>query len=353
MSDPVDQLLADASVMLVVGPGGVGKTTLSAALGIRAARDHDRKVLVVTVDPARRLAQALGVTEIRQEEVLVPVGQGPGRFWALMVDMSHSWDQLVARHSPDAKTKEALLSNRLYRTLTQRFVQSHDFIALDHLVEFTDDGRYDLVIVDTPPSVHALDVLDAPSRMIEFFRSRFLKWLIAPYGNRLVHAAAKPFLSVAGRLLGGPFLSEITEFFWLFSRLQDTFVARAKTVQGRLHHPSTHYVVVETPEKIPRQRAKELSAELGRRHHQPSLRIVNRALPGSVGQIRSETIEAVANDELRAAVSALAKTANEQQAPVGAGQGDVPVTVVPIAAGPLETVGDLARLLDPPAANPG
>ncbi len=311
---PADDVLRSAEVILVVGPGGVGKTTMAAAMAARAALIHDRRALVVTVDPARRLADAMGVDGLTGEPVLVPTeGSGSGELWASMVDMASSWDQLVMRNAPDRRTREALLGNRLYRTLTQRFVQSHDYIALDHLVDLADEGSYDLVIVDTPPSVHALDVLDAPDRMIEFFGSRLLRWLIAPYGNRLVQSAARPFLAVAERLLGGPFLSEITEFFWLFSSLQPTFVERAEAVKARLGDPATSFVIVQTPEPIPQQRADQLSAELERRHHEASLRLINRALPVTLADITADEIAGLADPDLRDAIAAL--VADAERAP--------------------------------------
>lgn len=271
-------VLAEASVLVVVGPGGVGKTTLSAALAAKAAADHDRRALVVTVDPARRLAQAMGVADLTEEPVRIPTGGHAGKLWALMVDMSKSWDELVHRHAPDDTTRDSLLGNRLYQALTRRFAQSHDYIALDHLVDLVDDDRFDLVVVDTPPSVHAIDILDAPDRMIEFFGSRLLRWLTAPYRSRVVNATAKPFLSIAERLLGGEFLAEVTEFFWRFSTLQPDFVRRANLVKARMANPSTRYVVVRTLEEGPASQAAMLGDELARRGHEASLWISNRVL---------------------------------------------------------------------------
>lgn len=341
VSSPVDELLATASVLLVAGPGGVGKTTLSASLAARAARDHGRRALVVTVDPARRLADALGISA-SDEAMLVPIGDGDGRLWARMIDMSSSWDQIVERTAPDAETKNALLRNRLYRTLTQRFVQSHDYIALDHLVDLAADRRYDLVVVDTPPSVHALDILDAPDKMAEFFGSRLLRWLIAPYGNRVVQTAAKPFLSVAERLLGGPFLSEITEFFWLFSKLQDEFADRLDVVRRQLDDPSTKYLVVHTPEAIPTQRADALIAELGRRGHAASLRLINRALDRDLADI-DDRLSEITDLDLRAAVADISAAAARQ---LVNGEGDVPAFYVGNSDVPIGNVDILANLLD-------
>ncbi|MEM7273511.1 MAG: ArsA-related P-loop ATPase [Actinomycetota bacterium] len=275
----IDRMLADAEVVVMSGPGGVGKTTIGAALGLRAAQVHGRRVVVVTVDPARRLAEALGVARLTEEPVLVPVGSDEGRLWVLMVDMAKSWDELVSRHAPTDGVASQLLANRLYRTLTRRFVQSHDYIALDHLLLLAEQDRYDLVIVDTPPSRHALDLFDAPGRMIEFFESRLLRWLTAGAGSGLTTLAAKPFLLVAERLLGDDFLTQITEFFTLFSRLRPAFVARARAVEARLSDPSTTYAVVTTTDPLVAGGCQDLIDELQRRGLQPGLLVANRFPP--------------------------------------------------------------------------
>ncbi|MEM7325390.1 MAG: ArsA-related P-loop ATPase [Actinomycetota bacterium] len=275
--DAVDRILAEAQVVVMSGPGGVGKTTTAAALGLRAATVHQRRVVVVTVDPARRLAEALGVARLTEEPVLVPVGGGDGRLWVLMVDMAKSWDELVVRHAPDPTVSEQLLANRLYRTLTRRFVQSHDYIALDHLLLLAEQDRYDLVIVDTPPSRHALDLFDAPGRMIEFFESRLLRWLTA--GTGLTSVAAKPFLAVAQRLLGDDFLTQIVDFFTLFAKLRPAFVARARAVGERLEDETTTYAVVTTTDPLVAEGCQDLIDELARRGLIPGLLVLNRFPP--------------------------------------------------------------------------
>ncbi len=339
---PADEVIRTAELIIVTGPGGVGKTTLSAALAARSAQRHQRRTLVVTVDPARRLADALGLDEFDDEAVLVPVGAGAGRFWARMVDMERSWDALVEEIAPDAETAEQLLANRLYRTLTQRFVQSHDYIALDQLVGLTSDDRYDLVVIDTPPSVHALDVLDAPERMLDFFASRLLRWLTAPYRSRLVMTAAKPFLAVAERLLGGPFLAEIADFFWLFSKLQPEFVVRATDVRDRLDDPATRYVVVHTAEEGPTQQARELTAELGARGHDVALRLVNRVLPSRTRDITAAELAGVDDPTARAAIEAVRDQAQRQATLVDHDDAGGDVQTVSWHA---EAVGDLEGLV--------
>lgn len=301
----LDELLTSASVLVVVGPGGVGKTTLAAALGCRAVGRHGRRALVVTVDPARRLADTLGVSELPGEPVLVPVPDSTGHLWASMIDMARSWDELVRRLATDEEAV-SLLANPMYRTLTRRFIQSHDYIALDQLCDLSDDERYDLVVVDTPPSSHAIDILDAPDRMIEFFDSRLLRWLTAPYRSRLVQVTARPFLAIAERLLGGPFLARIAEFFWLFSRLQPGFVRRATEVRRRLDDRSTGYVLVTTSDPTSVAQAGQLMDSLEARNHQPSLVIHNRALPRLDGDNETESgLGSIEDASLRAAIESL------------------------------------------------
>ncbi len=365
----IDELLANRAVLLVVGPGGVGKTTLAAALAARAAQDHGRRVLVVTVDPARRLAEALGVEQVPADPVLVPLANtkvkagakatvkakakapAAGRLWALMVDMSRSWDELVRRHGPDPAQIEALLANPLYRSLTTRFVQSHDYIALDLMCDLADDDRYDLVVIDTPPSTHAIDILDAPGRMVEFFDSRLLRWLIAPYQTRLARVTAKPFLAVAERLLGQGFLAGIAEFFWLFVQLQPSLVTRAAEVGRRLDDPATGYVLVTTAEPAALEASGLLLDELAARGHAPDVVLHNRALPAvPPGAVAAEVVEGAVHDpELARAMTDLLRhdqtlTALHRRRP-SAGAAPLAVRSVDWQPGTVNTVSQLLALL--------
>ena len=203
-SASLDRLLASKEIAVTCGPGGVGKTTIAAATAAMAACHHGGRVLVLTVDPARRLADALGLKGIGNaehripDEMFVEAGVTPrGELWAAMLDTQASWNALIERHAPDQRTKEQILANPLYQNLAGRFVQSHDYIAVERLFEIHSTGNYDLIVVDTPPNRHALDFLDAPKRMAEFFSSRLLRWLIVPYRSRLVNLALSPLL--AGR----------------------------------------------------------------------------------------------------------------------------------------------------------
>lgn len=279
-------------LVVTCGAGGVGKTTVAAAVGLAAARRSARRVLVLTVDPARRLASTLGMASLGNTETQVPAeqlaaaagGAAPaGELWVAMLDTKKSWDDLVRRHAPDARTRDAILANLLYRNITAKFVASHDYIAAERLYELDREGRYDLVVVDTPPSRNAVDFLDAPARMAEFFSSRLLRWLIAPYRSRLVTAASKPFLHVADRVLGAQFLADIAEFFILFRTMYDGFVERSRAVERTLHDPHTAFLLVSTLEPAPAREAEAFAAALGQRGYRLGGLVLNRALPAELG----------------------------------------------------------------------
>jgi anion-transporting ArsA/GET3 family ATPase len=280
------QLLAAKEIAIACGPGGVGKTTTAAAVAAMAVVEDGGRVLVLTVDPARRLADALGLKgignqEIRiADEVFTSAGATPrGELWAAMLDTKQSWDDLIALHAPDEETKGKILANPLYQNISGRFVQSHDYIAMERLYEIHSEGKYDLIVVDTPPTRNALDFLDAPQRMADFFSSRLLRWLIVPYRSRLVNAATKPFYNVADRILGTQFLADISEFFILFQSMYEGFVERADAVTRLLSDRRTTFLVVSTLEATPVREAEFFSAELTERQLQLGAIILNKVLP--------------------------------------------------------------------------
>ena len=195
-------------------------------------------MLVVTVDPARRLAHALGLrqgsgVERVRNSAFQAAGAAPrGELWAEMLDAKQSWDTLVTRHAPDPATARRILDNPLYQDISSRFVQSHDYIAVERLYELHSEGNYDLIVVDTPPTRNALDFLLAPERTADFFSSRLLRLLTVPYKSRLADVASRPFYYVADRVIGSQFLEDIAEFFILFQTLSDGFVQRARKYSG-------------------------------------------------------------------------------------------------------------------------
>jgi anion-transporting ArsA/GET3 family ATPase len=283
----LEQLLAAREIVVTCGSGGVGKTTTAAALGAMAVANLGGKVLVLTVDPAKRLANALGLERFGNVETRVPdrlfldAGVEPrGELWAAMLDTKESWDGLVRTHAPDEETRDAILSNPLYQNITGKFVQSHDYIAMERLYEIHASGRYDLIVVDTPPTRNAIDFLEAPERMADFFSSRLLRWLIAPYRNRLVTAASKPFYKVADAILGAQFLEDIAEFFILFQTMYDGFVERAAAVTRTLEDKRTTFVVVSTLETAPVREAEFFIDALDERGFHLGAVVLNKVLPG-------------------------------------------------------------------------
>jgi anion-transporting ArsA/GET3 family ATPase len=318
----LDGLLAAREIVVACGPGGVGKTTTAAAAAAMAAVRIGGKVLVLTVDPARRLANALGLSGIGNEERRVPdeafaaSGIKPsGELWAAMLDTKASWDSLIRAHAPDARTRDEILANPLYRNISGRFVQSHDYIAMERLFQIHTEGDYDLIVVDTPPTRNALDFLDAPERMAEFFSSRLLRWLIIPYRSRLMNVASRPFYQVADRILGTQFLEDIAQFFILFQTMYDGFVERARAVQRLLSDRRTSFVVVSTLEAVPLREAGFFAEQLTGRKLNLGAIVLNKVLPAYLRDPHGAVVADRLRDEAPELAGALAPAleADEQQ----------------------------------------
>ncbi len=282
----VAELIQRDGLIVVCGSGGVGKTTVSAALGVLAATQTEKRVLVLTVDPAKRLANALGLSEFGNVEVQITSDlfktsktKLRGSLSAAMIDTKASWDDLISRHAPDEATRNSVLQNSLYKNLTERFIHSHDYIAIERLYQAHSSGAYDLIIVDTPPSRNALTVLDAPKRMQDFFSSRLLKLLTANTQWQLLALAAKPFYEIADRLLGKGLLRDVAEFFTLFRTMETGFVERAKKVEALLHDTKTSFAIVTTLEDAPLSEAEFLGLALKERKFSTNLAIANRVIP--------------------------------------------------------------------------
>jgi len=288
----LESLFAAKEIVVFCGSGGVGKTSVAAAAALGATARLGGKVLVLTIDPARRLADALGLEGIGNVERRVPpeaflaAGLEPrGECYAAMLDTKQSWDALVMRHAPDEETAYRILDNRLYHNLTARFVQSHDYIAMERLFEIHETGRYDLIVIDTPPTRNALDFFDAPSRMADFFSGRLLRWLTMPYrmggrrGARVLNMASRPFYQMADRLLGSQFLQDIAEFFLNFQAMYDGFVERARAVERLLHDKRTTFAVVTTLEESPLREGELFCEELVKRRFHLGALVLNKVLP--------------------------------------------------------------------------
>ena len=285
---PLGSRLRQLEVIVCAGSGGVGKTTVSAALAMAVAAAADKRVLVLTVDPAKRLATALGLKGLGSEPVEIPrarlraAGLPPrGHVVAATLDMKSAWDRLIERFAPDERTAQRILHNRFYQQISDAFIGSQEYAAMDTLFELHQEGEYDCVIVDTPPSRNALDFLEAPNRLSDYVGARLLSWLAGPsgLGLRAMNFAAAPFLRLADRLLGGEVLAEVGDFVRQLQQLYGGVQRRARDVYRLLRSPVVGFVVVTTLDPSPFQEAEFFATKL--REFSMPLRgiVVNRVLP--------------------------------------------------------------------------
>jgi anion-transporting ArsA/GET3 family ATPase len=246
-------------VCIVAGSGGVGKTTASAALALGLAASGKR-VAVVTIDPARRLAESLGLQELgndpRQVDAALIESHGiamQGELWAMMLDPKATFDDLIARLSPDDATREDVLGNRIYQQLSSAVAGSQEFTAVAKLYDLHHDGGFDVLVLDTPPSRNALDFLDAPDRLTDFFEGRALKVLLVPTGiaAKLMGRGTAVVFSILKRLTGVDLMDDIAVFFRALSGLIDGFKERAGGVKALLAADTTTFLIVTSPEREP------------------------------------------------------------------------------------------------------
>jgi anion-transporting ArsA/GET3 family ATPase len=255
--------LAGKRIAICTGSGGVGKTTSAAALALGLAARGGR-VAVVTIDPARRLASSLGLEELDNEPRLIEprhfAGQGievGGELWAMMLDPKRTFDELIERLAPDARTYEDILANRIYQELSGAVAGSQEFTAVAKLYELDSSRRFDAIVLDTPPSRNALDFLDAPGRLTAFFEGRALKLIAAPSGAAAAITARGGSLVFSGlrRVTGVDLLEDLSQFFRVLSAVIDGFTERANAVGRLLADPATTFLVVTSPEPTPVEEA--------------------------------------------------------------------------------------------------
>jgi len=243
----IDRWLDGKEVCVCAGPGGVGKTSTAAAIALGMAA-RGGKVAVLTIDPARRLAHALGLDELGHEAHLVdaPV---KGELWAMMLDPKRTFDELVEQHAPDERTRESVLSNPIYRELSNAVAGSQEYMAMEKLHELHREGVYDLLVLDTPPTRHALDFLDAPRKLAAFIDSPSLQLLAGPgvMGLKLLGRGSGVLFGAMRRATGVDLLADLSEFFNSFGGMVEGFRERAKEVNALLAHERSTFVVVTSP----------------------------------------------------------------------------------------------------------
>jgi anion-transporting ArsA/GET3 family ATPase len=282
MSDLSAQL-AGTRVVVVAGAGGVGKTTVAAAVALGLAAEG-RRVALVTIDPARRLAEALGLDDLGNDPQ--PVDVGPfsdaglpvsGQLAAMMLDVKRTFDELVTRLAPDRSTLEQILANPVYKQISTAVAGSQEYTAMAKLFDLHHDPAYEVIVLDTPPSRSAVDFLMAPERLRSFLESRAVNIFTRPAGAMMRMAG---LLSGAlRRIVGTGMLDDLTNFFRLISGLLDGFRQRAADIQSLLVDPATAFLIVSSPEAAPVREAIFLGNELTRLGMRRGGLVVNRLHP--------------------------------------------------------------------------
>ncbi len=281
--------------IVVTGAGGVGKTTLSAAMAIVAA-DEGARSLVLTVDPARRLADALGVGPLGNEPV--EVSGHPG-LWAAMLDVTASWESVI-HHYAEPDVADRLLENPFFRAIADRFPAAQAFAASEEMAQLIESGVWDVLIVDTPPSGGGIDFFLAPRRTGDLVGGKLLLWLTGarlPARRALYRITARPMLRLADTVLGGPLLEEIAEFLLDLRTMYDGLRTRARTIERHLRRAAT--IVVTTSDPTPLREARRFFEELTDVEVIPELVLFNRALPAEWVTAADRPIRGVPDAELR------------------------------------------------------
>jgi anion-transporting ArsA/GET3 family ATPase len=301
----VDDLLDDPGTHIVVctGAGGVGKTTTSAAFALRAA-ERGRKVVVLTIDPARRLAQSMGIEKLDNKPRPVPGVEGSGSLDAMMLDMKRTFDEVVESQASPEKAAQ-ILANPFYQVLSSSFAGTQEYMAMEKLGQLHKDalatGRWDLIVVDTPPSRSALDFLDAPERLSSFLDGRFIRVLLAPARGpaRVMTAGLSVVTNALNKILGTHLLRDVQMFVAAFDTLFGGFRARAQQTFALLQAPGTAFVVVAAPEPDALREAAYFVERLAGEAMPLAGLVVNRAARATADGLSGEQA-VVAADRLEA-----------------------------------------------------
>jgi len=360
----VDALLDDPGTEIVVccGSGGVGKTTVSAALALRAA-ERGRRVVVVTIDPARRLAQAMGIERLDNTPRPVPDVAGSGTLDAMMLDMKRTFDEVVESQATPEKARQ-ILGNPFYVALSSSFAGTQEYMAMEKLGQIHRqarvDGRYDLIVVDTPPSRSALDFLDAPERLSRFLDGRFIRLLLAPAKGpaRLMTAGVGLITNALTRILGAQVLRDMQTFVAAFDTLFGGFRARAESTFALLQADRTAFLVIAAPEPDALREAAYFVERLGEDEMPLAGLIVNRASPAAQGGLSPDEATAAATRlrhqepgsttagllRLHADRSRLVEREAGLRARFAAAHPTVPTAVVPALAGDVHDLDGLRHV---------
>ncbi|MGH9245774.1 MAG: ArsA family ATPase [Acidimicrobiales bacterium] len=268
-----------AEIVVCTGTGGVGKTTTAAAVALEGAR-QGRRAVVVTIDPAKRLADALGMGALTNVPRAID-GDWSGELWATMLDTKGTFDALVVKHAGDDEQAERILTNRFYRNISGALSGTQEYMAMEKLYELHHERDFDLVVVDTPPTRHALDFIDAPRRLTRFLDHRLYRLLMAPTRGivKAVNMAAQAFLRTVAKVVGGDVIDDAVAFFQAFQGMEAGFKERAAAVVDLLSAPETAFVLVASPHRDTVQEARYFAVRLDEAGIDVRALVVNRMHP--------------------------------------------------------------------------
>jgi len=365
------ELARTRSVLICCGSGGVGKTTVAAAFALEAAR-MGRRACVVTIDPAKRLADALGLGSLSNTPARVelpasaPAGPGgaggaaneqsavnehrQGELWALMLDTKTTFDELVRRYAASDQQAEGILDNRLYRNLSQALSGTQEYMAMEKLYELHTDARFDLVVVDTPPTRNALDFLDAPRRLTRFLDNRIFRLLIMPTRAYLkaVSLATQAFLRTVSKVVGAEVVDDAVAFFQAFEGMEAGFRDRAARVETLLSDPGTAFVVVASARKDTVIEAAYFIDRLSTSGFETANLVVNRLHPRFGGPGAAARLRAAGRDDSLVANLAQLEAVGEREeghfAELTAAVAPAPVTRIPFLADDVHDLGGLEKV---------
>ena len=275
----METLAAEASIVLCCGSGGVGKTTTAAVLALEAAR-LGRRAVVVTIDPAKRLADALGLGELTNSPSLID-GPWDGELSALMLDTESTFNGLVARYAGSAEQAEKILTNRFYRNIAGALSGTQEYMATEKLYELSSEGEFDLIVVDTPPTRNALDFLEAPGRLAKFLGHPVYRMVTAPTRGivKAVNMAAQPILRSVAKVVGGEVIADAIAFFTAFDGMEEGFKHRAQMVDVLLADEGTSFVLVASPRRDTVNEAAYFAGRLADMGLSVKAVVVNRIYP--------------------------------------------------------------------------
>lgn len=272
-------LVETKGIIVCTGSGGVGKTTTAAVLALEGAK-LGRKTCVVTIDPAKRLADALGLEGLTNTPSRIE-GPWPGELWALMLDTKSTFDSLVVKHAADPQQAQGILENRFYRNISGALSGTQEYMAMEKLYELHDENDFDLIVVDTPPTRNALDFLEAPRRLTRFLDHRLYRILMAPTRGlvKAMNVAAQAFLRTVSKVVGGEVVQDAIAFFQAFDGMEAGFKNRAERVLELLSHDETAFVLVTAPRHDVVAEARYFAGKLKEASIPVRALIVNRVHP--------------------------------------------------------------------------